>query len=334
MKENATDILFINKNILNSPTKFRGDLGSFIQEATQTIESQISITLQEEEVSSLLLSAARLGEYGCVSNRGRRKILDKEKLKTWIIEKLCPTTIALPLNDPDILRLLVFCIEITEQMFEGGTRATVSSKNFREKQRRYEEIIINQFIGKLGEVLFKRYIETLFPTANIQLDWEISPDRQKYTSDVTNANYPVSIKSSPSLAGIWAEADLNAKYGVMVKCVAPRATLMQFFVETCGFTSLINFASQHIPQSDLTFQQYIRNIRQRVSHYVCGSVHTQLVGIIYGYFKTEQHPPVEEGVQLEYLGKVREKRYLVKLSELLWTKHDWQTFLEENGLLP
>ncbi len=326
-------VVYINRSVLGSSAKFAEAVGNFTQEVADLIRSQAGVDLSTESVADLLLASSRLNEYDCVVPANRRRILSFDAVKRWVVEKLCPIMVSLPLSDPDILRLLIFCIEITEQMFEGGSRATISAKGFRERQRRYEEILITQFIGKLGEVLLKRYLENLFPNANIELDWDISPDRQRYESDIPNAIHRVSIKSSPSLAGIWAEGDLECEYAVMVKCIVPRATLLQFFIEVCGYTRLLDFAAQHIPTEDVRFQNYLQNVRERVRQYTCGSIQTHLTGIISGYFVAKEHVPVEEGEDLEYLGKVREKRYLVKLNELRWTRDDWLRFLADNGLL-
>ncbi len=328
------DEIFIRKTDLNSPTKFRQSVTNLVPTIQQQILDSTGVFLDNATISDLMLAECRL-RFDKFTKTGerKRKTLDKEKILARVQEYLCETIVALPLNDPDILRLLIFCIEITEQMFEGGTRATTAAKSFREKQRRYEEILVAQFIGKLGEVFLKRYLENRFPEANIQLDWEISPDREKYVSDIINAQHRVSVKSSPSLAGIWAEADLNSDYGIMVKCVVPRATLIQFFIEVCGYTRLLDFADQGIPADDDLFRTYLNNIRERVQQYKCGTVKTNLIDFVCGYFRTSEHQPVEEGEKLAYLGEVREKRYLVKLSDLHWSQDDWLQFLQENSLL-
>ena len=56
-------------------------------------------------------------------------------------------------------------------------------------------------------------------------------------------------------------------------------------------------------------------------------------GFICGYFKTFKFSPVKEGVNLPYLGIVREERYLVSIDKLKWAKENWKEFLEEVELL-
>ncbi len=326
--------IYVTKQVLNSPSKFREAIRELLPETQQRLASRCGVIFEEESLSELMLAVLRLRQNRetILKHEKNRRVLQIETFMNAVEKSLCSTVVSVPLSDPDILRLLVFCIEITHQMFEGGIRATTAAKSFREKQRRYEEILLAQFIGKLGEVLLKRYLENLFPNTNIQLDWEISPNRQKYTSDIPNAKHIVSIKSSPSLAGVWAEADIESEYGIMVKCVVPRATLLQFFIEVCGYIRLFNFIEERVPKEDALFQGYIQNIRNRVSQYRCDEVKTNLIGFVCGYFRTSEYEPTEQGQELEYLGAVREKRYLVKLSELHSLKQDWQKFLEENGL--
>jgi hypothetical protein len=99
--------------------------------------------------------------------------LNEDRVLSWLKEKILPNTVILKLNDEDIIRLLIFCIEITYQMFSGGTKATVTAKGFRERKRTFEAILVDQFVGKLGEVVIKKFLEKRFPV-KIELDWEIS----------------------------------------------------------------------------------------------------------------------------------------------------------------
>jgi len=146
--------------------------------------------------------------------------LDDGQLLRWVQEKLIPNTIVVSLDDEDIVRLLLFCLEITYRMFEGRTRATVTQKGFRER-RSFEGILVDQFVGKLGEIFVKKYLEKNF-SGNIQLDWQISTQIEKYRNDIVNASKNISIKSSSTLAGVWAEADIGYDYGIMVKCLVPK----------------------------------------------------------------------------------------------------------------
>lgn len=166
----------------------------------------------------------------------------------------------------------------------------------------------------------------------LELDWEISRNIEKYRNDIVNAGKNISIKSSPSLAGIWAEADIGYDYGITVKCFIPQPTILQFFIEVCGFTRLLDFADEKIPQQDTIFKGYLVEMRKRINGFKCGEIQTELKGFVCGYFKTSDYIPIDEGIDLPYLGKVREKRYLVKISELKYSKTDWDLFIQDTGL--
>ena len=239
-----------------------------------------------------------------------------------------PNIVIVNLDDEDIIRLLVFCLEITYQMFSGGTKATVTQKGFRQRRRTFESILVDQFVGKLGEIFIKKFFENNF-SVNIELDWEISTQIEKYKNDIKNAKKKVSIKSSPNLAGVWAEADTEYDYGIMVKCSIPQQPILQFFIEVCGFSRLLDFAEEKIPLEDKLFKNYLKDIRGRVKKYKCGEIQTSLKGFICGYFKTCDFLPIKEGTHLPYLGIVREERHLAPVNQLKWTKNDWEIFLEE-----
>ena len=167
----------------------------------------------------------------------------------------------------------------------------------------------------------------------VELDWEISTQIERYRNDIINARKNISIKSSPTLAGVWAEADIGYDYGIMVKCSVPQQPILQFFIEVCGFTRLLDFADKRIPQNNGLFKDYLGKIRKRIKEYKCGEIQTSLKGFICGYFKTADYSPIQEGVNLSYLGIVREERYLVPINELKWTENEWKKFVEEAGLL-
>lgn len=326
-------MLRILKEELNSPTKFKEKLSGYIQNLRRLIQKKYGIDFNDEELNELLLSACRCNDFGVIFQDGNKMFLDEGRVLEWINKKLLPNTVIVRLDDEDIVRLLIFCIEITYQMFAGGTRATVTAKGFRQRRRTFESILVDQFVGKLGEIMVKKFLEDKFPRTKIELDWEISRQIEKYRNDIINAKKNVSIKSSPTLAGVWAEADIGYDYGITVKCSVPQPTILQFFIEVCGFLRLLDFAEEKIPSNDSLFKDYLGNMRKRIKEYKCGEIQTDLKGIICGYFKTSVVRPTKEGMSLEYLGMVREERYLVPIRELKWTKEEWEEFLKEVELL-
>ena len=322
----------ILKSDLNSPSKFKEKLHDYIVALRTKILKYYNIEFDIEEIGDLLLSICRSNDFNVICQEGNRMFLNELQVQEWIDKKLIPNTVIVNLDDEDVVRLLIFCLEITYQMFGGGTRATVTQKGFREKRRTFETILVDQFVGKLGEIFVKKFLEGNFPV-NIELDWEISTQIEKYRNDIINAKRNVSIKSSPTLAGVWAEADVGYDYGIMVKCSVPQQPILQFFIEICGFSRLLDFAEEKIPPQNGLFKDYLGGIRERIREYKCGEIQTSLKGFICGYFKTSKFFPVKEGVNLPYLGIVREERYLVPVDKLKWTKDDWKEFLEEVELL-
>jgi len=322
----------ISKTILNSPSRFKKEEQKYIQSLLDIIKEKYEVIFNFDELGDLLLSICRINDFDVIKAQGKKLFIKEENVLRWIDNKLIPNTVIMNIGDEDVIRLLIFCIEITYQMFEGGTKATVTQKGFRERRRTFESILVDQFVGKLGEIMVKKFFEEKFFT-KIELDWEISRQIEKYRNDIVNAKKKVSIKTSPSLGGVWAEADLGYDYGISVKSSVPQPTLLQFFIEVCGFSRLLDFAEIKIPSSDERFKNYLREMRNRIKNYKCGEIQTKLKGFIQGYFKTSEYKPVKEGQTLQYLGKVRETRYLVPINELRYTLEDWRRFLNEIGLL-
>jgi len=323
----------ILKGELNSPTKFKAKLSEDIQRLRRMIQEKHSMDFDDEELSELLLSACRSNDFDVIFQQENKMFLAEDRVLDWINKKLLPNTVIIRLDDEDIIRLLIFCIEITYQMFAGGTRATVTAKGFRQRRRTFESILVDQLVGKLGEIMAKKFLEDNFPHTKIELDWEISRQIERYRNDIINAKKNVSITSSPTLAGVWAEADIGYDYGITVKCSVPQPTILQFFIEVCGFSRLLDFAGERIPSSNGLFKDYLGDMRKRIKDYKCGEIQTDLKGFICGYFKTSWLRPIKEGVSLDYLGVVREERYLVPIQKLKWTKEEWKEFLEDVELL-
>ncbi|RKX52191.1 MAG: hypothetical protein DRP30_06600 [Thermotoga sp.] len=322
----------ILRSDLNRPGKFREKLCNYISNLKMEILKHYGVDFDPEEIGDLLLSVCRSDDFNVIYRNGNKLFLNESRVQEWVDRKLIPNTVIVSMDDEDIVRLLVFCMEMTYRMFSGGTRATITQKGFRQRRRTFESILVDQFVGKLGEVFVKKFLEANYPVS-VELDWKISTQIGKYRNDIVNARKNVSVKSSPTLAGIWAEADMGYDYGIMVKCSVPQQPILQFFIEVCGFSRLLDFAEEKIPSGDDLFKDYLNKIRSRVEKYRCGEIQTSLKGIICGYFKTSEFSPIREGTELPYLGVVREKRFLVPIDQLRWSKDDWKKFLEDVGLL-
>ena len=322
--------MFLTKGHLASPNKFKELEG--LRNFLSKLKTDYQLPFDEEDLSMLLLSVLRCddisGSYGILKKKGRRRYIDELKVKAWLEEILIPNTVVLRMDDPEILKLLFFSIEITYSMFLGESRTTVMQKGFRERRRSFEAIVVDQFVGKLGEVAVKRFLEDHF-NVNVELDWDISPQRERHINDIKNANKLISIKTSPSLTGVWAEADKGYDYGIMVKCSVPLHPLLQFFIEVCGFRNLLDFAKERLGPEAF----YFDSIRDRIfSSGQCGQIKTNFVCYVCGYFEVSDENLRKEGETLEYLGVVREERHLVRIDKLKYTRSSWEEFLKLVGL--
>jgi hypothetical protein len=322
--------MFLKKEHLDSPNKFKELEG--LRNFVSKLKMDYKLPFDEEDLSMLLLSVLRCddisGSYGILKRKGKRRYIDELKVGAWLEENLIPNTVVLRMDDREILKLLLFSIEITYRMFLGESKATLMQKGFRERRRSFEAIVVDQFVGKLGEVAVKRFLEDHF-NVNVELDWDISPQRERHINDIKNANKLISIKTSPSLAGIWAEADKGYDYGIMVKCSVPLHPLLQFFIEVCGFRNLLDFAKKRLGSE--TF--YLDSIRDRIfGNSQCGQIKTNFVCYVCGYFEVLDENLRKEGEELDYLGEVREERHLVRIDELKYTRSSWEEFLKSVGL--
>lgn len=323
----------IPSRALTGPTPFYNCITPYLNSLQDLVRQKVGWEIEQyftpRQFSDLLLSACRLEEWRLVTALG---LLNINRLLSWVHEWLKPNTVSLRVDDEDTIRLLLFSFEMSYAMFEGRTRATVKQKGFREARRTFEGIVADQFWGKLGEVAFKRFLESKFKVP-VELDWAISPQIQKFAKDIVNAKKNVSIKTPRGLADIWAESDLQRDFGVCVKVATPVLhPVIQFFIEVCGFSSLLEFARKKLSPSEPPFEEYIQALQQRIKDYKCGEFRTTITGVICGYFKTSEHEPVPVGIELDYLGKVKEERYLVKLSQLKYNEDDWRNFIQEVGL--
>jgi hypothetical protein len=314
--------MFLIKKEHFSPSKFKELEG--LEDFASKLKRDYNLPFDEESLSMLLLSALRCddisGSYGILKKEGKKRYVDELKVKKWLKENLIPNMVVLQMDDPEILKLLLFSIEITYSMFLGGSRATLMQKGFRERKRSFEAIVVDQFIGKLGEVAVKRFLEDRF-NIKIEIDWDISPQRERYINDIKNAKKLISIKTSPNLQGIWAEADKGYDYGIMVKCSVPLHPLLQFFVEVCGFRKLLDFAEEKLDSKT----SYINRL---FSNSQCGQIKTRFACYVCGYFEVSDKNLRKKGEQLEHLGKVREERHLVRIDELKHTQDDWREFIK------
>jgi len=226
---------------------------------------------------------------------------------------------------------LLFSIEFAFAIFEGRTKATITQKGFRERSRELETIIINTFTGSIGEVGVKSFLERNFKI-KISLDRGISPEIEKYKSDLKNARKPVSIKTTPNLLSIWAECPKDYAYGIFVKAIVPPAILLRAFAHVCGFKSLIEYSKGKVSLSEMEKEEIetiISNLETRFLHKKCGNLDTHIKTFICGYFQPTEENLVRTGEKLCYIGEIGEERYFTPISKLKCSKEDWEKFIKD-----
>jgi len=299
------------------------------------IPSDIRRLYTVEELKSLILSACKTDDFDvCKVYKSGNKIVveyNEEQIFKWINEKLIPNTEILTFEDEEIIKLFLFSLEFAFSMFEGKTKATKTQKGFRERERDIETIITNTFIGLLGEVGLKHFLKRNFGI-EITLDRTISTDIWQYKSDITNAKKYISVKTTPNLEAVWAECPLGYDYGIFVKAVVPSGILLQAFAYVCGFKRLLDFSKEKIKEKEEEIKIIIENLEKRIFVQRCGNLKTSFKTFICGFFKPEESMLKKLKEELPYLGEVREERYLIPISKLLFRKEDWEAFIK-NALL-
>ncbi len=71
----------------------------------------------------------------------------------------------------------------------------------------------------------------------------------------------------------------------------------------------------------------------RIKDYKCGEIQSKLKGFVCGYFKTSKKKIKKLGEDLDFMGEVREERYLVTINKLKYKKDDWVEFLSKTKLM-
>lgn len=282
--------------------------------------------LSKEEIKALLEAFIRIeDEKILIREKIGRKVdirINEEYLREIIDGRIIKNLIVLDFIDVDVLELFLFSIEFALSILEGKTKATKSQKGFRERERELETIIINTFIGLLGEVAVKKFINKKYGI-DIKLDRSISRDIIKYSTDILNSKQPISIKTTQNLKAIWAECPKDYKVGIFVKASVPQGVILSAMAHVCGFRKLLEFSKNWV-----TNRQIIENLEKRIYFSKCGLLNERFKCIICGFFETEGREIIQKGVKLPFLGEVREERYFVKISELRSDDQDWTEFVK------
>ncbi len=319
-------ITFTKTELSNKP-KIRKKLEEFI-----SASKDISRYYNEDEIFSLILSAIRVNEMNIVDTetfRNRmRYIIDTEKIKYWIERKLVPNTVQITTDDKELLKLLIFSLAMPYKMLKGETRATMSEKVRRGKERDFGQIFSDTFIGKIGEVVFKQFAKHKFGT-DIALDWNISREIATFESDIVDSKKIVSIKSTDTLESIWAEAPKNADYGLLVKVSLPKDFFIKILAYISSLEKLLNFIKEKI-EKDTTAGDTM-DLMNFIKETAYGE-QMAIKAFTCGFFETSKSTFKHQGHKLSYIGgefEIYEDKHLVKCNELRSSEQDWKDFLED-----
>ncbi len=295
-----------------------------IKELKRNVKTLFDV-YSEKETFEILTSLARVGEpFASISK------IDKKVEVSWNIENvvrfikdtIIPNTLLLDYKDRDVIELLMFSMEFAFSMLEGNTKATKTQKGFRERNRDVETVMVNTFVGLIGEVGLRKFLKEKF-SVEIELDRSIGTDISQYKSDIVNSNKPVSIKTTPNLKAVWAECPIGYDVGVFVKVSVPEAVFINALAQVCAFRKLVDFSKQVLGESHI-----LKNIEHRLYYDKCGAIKNVIKCFICGYMETEGLEPTEKGEKLLYLGEVKEKRYLLEFTKLKSAEKDWKIFVE------
>ncbi|MGC8845597.1 MAG: hypothetical protein ACP5QY_07085 [Candidatus Hydrogenedens sp.] len=120
----------IKKGDIKNSAKFKTVLSTLIREQQEIIFNESKMYFEFDELGDLLLSACRMNDFDIVFSEGKRTFLNNKNLLSWIYEKIIPNTVIVRIDDEDIIRLLLFSMEITYQMFLGEQEQRQPQKVF------------------------------------------------------------------------------------------------------------------------------------------------------------------------------------------------------------
>ncbi len=311
--------IIFTKTALKSRSKTREKLNDYISDLRES-----SIYYNEESIFSLILSALRVNEWNIIDierHKSREKyIVDIERIKNWIEEKVAPNTVEIGPDEIDLLKLMIFSLAMPYKMLKGETRATMTEKTRRTKKRDFEQIFSDTFIGKIGEIAFRKFAKQKFDR-DINLDWGISTDISTFKSDIVNSKNIVSIKSTDTLESIWAEAPITAEYGIFVKVALPKDFFMKILAHISSLKKLLNFVRSRM-KDDLDENNNIVDL----VHFIEETAYEEKIainGYICGFFKASEYTLKRKGEELSYLGEVHEDKHLIECNRIMYSDESW-----------
>ncbi len=101
----------LQKKHLRSPSNFIQDYSDYIRQLHGELSGVANLIWNEEELAQLVLSALRSNDFNTVHPEGVTQLsVDENALRTWCLHKLFPSSVAIPMDDVDVVGLLLLSI--------------------------------------------------------------------------------------------------------------------------------------------------------------------------------------------------------------------------------
>lgn len=238
-----------------------------------------------------------------------------------IVEKIVANTVIFKPDDVDILRLLVFSLAKSYKKIKDVSEINITEDVNREKERYFGQIFSDTFIGKIGEIAFKKFLLDKF-AHKIDLDWEINAQIAGFKSDIPGSKMIVSIKSTDTLDSIWAEAPQNAEIGIFVKVAIPKDFFMKILAHISSLKKFLRFVEERLEKNDS-----VSGLLNFIEETAYGE-EMQIKACVLGYYKTAPEFLKRKGEEIPFLGEVHEDKFMIEYNRLLSTDSDWLTFIK------
>ncbi len=286
--------------------------------------------LDRESILRLIIGAIRGLECAQTITRGNALLYETsgEEIEKWLAERLSPNIIEIdPGQDEDFYKLLLFSMLIPYKMRVGASRATITEFTDRSKSRGNLQIISDHFIGKIGEIAFRKFIRGF--GYDTDLDWNIGTEMDKFKSDIISlkrgdrtrrVNRIVSIKSSKSLESAYAECPRNCHPGVFVKTILPEDFFLGILKNISSLAKLLNHIKDFVGEDDY-FSELLTELEGEVAPL------PSIPNYVVGYFIPGPLSFREKGSNLPFIGEIREGKHMEYCGNLKFSREDWQKLL-------
>lgn len=314
---------------LENASSLKRHLRSQLLHMGVSLESSKLSPYDEEQFLQLLIGALRGDECGQKSEKNDI-ILTPDDIDRWFQERVKKNTIQISHEHEETYHLTIFALTAACQMWTGGTQMTVTEFSRRGKRRPLLQVVADLFTGKIGEVATQRLARNL--GYEVQPDWDLSPERERYRSDLTRIGrveegplYDVlkviSIKSSASLTGAWAEAPRGAYIALFWKIALPEDFLFRLLQYISSWTKLIKFLKGRVGQAD-PFKNFLQSLSQIESG-------LSIPCYFEGFYRPSQDTLRSAGEELPFLGKVRESKHMCRTGQLQWSQAEFSQLMEQ-----